>query len=213
VNSINNITDKIILMAKKYEEELYIETDRQIGDIRDEYQSKAEYIKRKIMSDTKKECDEILARARSEAEFKKRNIILSTKVEIIEDALEGARQKIINMSDETYLAFCVKLLSKTISDYENWVKESETVYDENIGESKYVLKLNARDKSRIGKSLCDEAKRLTNKEVSLCDRDYDIDGGFIFAAGNIEINCTVKSLIDSKKDVLFGRLNKLLFGQ
>lgn len=212
MNSINNITDKIILMAKKYEEELNIETDRQIGDIRDEYQSKAEYIKRKIMSDTKKECDEILARARSEAEFKKRNIILSTKVGIIENALEGARQKIINMSDETYLAFCVKLLSKTISDYENWVKESETVYDENIGESKYVLKLNARDKSRIGTSLCDEAKRLTNKEVSLCERDCDIDGGFIFAAGNIEINCTVKSLIDNKRDELFSRLNKLLFG-
>lgn len=212
MNTINNITDKIILMAKKYEDALNEETQRQLSEIREEYQSKAEYITRKIRSDTQKECDEILARAKSEAEFRKRNIILSAKVELIDSTIESAKEKIKNLPENEYLEFNSKMLIKTIRDYEKWESDSAKVYDEDFRQGRYVLRLCAADKKRIGEKLLQVAKDSTTKEVVLCERDYDIDGGFIFVAGNIEINCTIKSLIDNKRASLVGKLNQVLFG-
>ena len=51
----------------------------------------------------------------------------------------------------------------------------------------------------------------TNGKLKVSSEPKNIDGGFILAYGDIEINCSFDALISEKIDVIKDTLNKIIF--
>ena len=153
--------------------------------------------------------EQILERARKEADEQKRRLLgalqldfrkemLLVKQEIIECAFRESLDRLANLDQESYLLLLRQmLLSLTESGEE-------------------VVVLSARDRARIPSAFWDDVNRLLIKagrkgKLSLSEETMDIPGGFILQAGGIEVNCSLRSLLEMQRDQLEPEIASLLF--
>ena len=136
---------------------------------------------------------------KGEADMRARSALLEEKQALMQKAFEAAQQELLNMDEETYRAFLVKLACRaSVSGQEELV-------------------LNAKDLARFGRGLCDDVnKALTEAgrkaQLTLCEEPADIDGGCKLRSGSVETNCSIGTLIDAQKDALVPQVAAMLFG-
>lgn len=142
-----------------------------------------------------KECEADSERVKRVAEMECRKDILSLKQDMISEAFKLAQEKLSSMQGDEYVDFLVKLAVKA------------------AGEGERELIFNSRDRAAVGAEVVEKANAaLQGKaKLSLSDEIREIAAGLIVKAGGIEVNCSVESLIASKRSELASQLAQIMF--
>lgn len=178
--------------AKAQADAILAAAEAKCAEVRAAYEEKAAELYSEKIRDGVKACQDEEDGALRIARMESRKSVLAVKQEMVEKSFDLAREKIISLPAERYVAFLASL-----------AKNASGTGDEDII-------LNARDRATVGEKLV-EAVNADGKHMMLSADTADIAGGLILRRGSIEANCSVELLIEMCKGELSSRLADILF--
>lgn len=141
------------------------------------------------------DAENVKKRKNSVAELEARKMRLAAKQEAISRSFSDAMKKLAELPEEDYIS----LLARSV---------------EQTGDEGGELRLNAKDKARIGQKLVDRI----NKEgkagtLTLSEHTIDAAGGFVLRRGAVEINSTLEVMVEAIREEVTPDVVKTLFGE
>ncbi len=166
--------------------------------------AQATTIKADAAAVSKKDADAVLAKATKQAQaivdmaesgsaMEQKNALLNAKVGIIDEAVTYAKTKLAGTGDNEYFDIVLKLVKAYAQDAEG------------------IMYFSQKDLSRLPADLQQKVDALTGGKLKISSEPKKIDGGFILAYGDIEINCSFDALIAEQLDDIKDTLNKIIF--
>lgn len=149
-----------------------------------------------ISDKSKKQIKFIEEKNKSFSEMKGKQIILQSKNDIINSVIKNAKSEILNMSDDNYFNFILKLVNKYLSP------KSATIIFSN------------KDLNRMTYDFRNELISLAESkgsQLTISSSGADISGGFIISYGEIEENCSLDALFESFHADISDRISQVLF--
>lgn len=191
-------TEKIIAHiqadAKAQADAILAQAEQQCALIREEYEKKAaEAYAEKIRAGVKA-CEDLSESKARIAEMESKKNILALKQEMVSAGFEKAKELILALPEEKYLAFLTKLAVRSAPD----------------GEGEILL--NASDRAKYGAKLVSAANARLVGKLSLSEQTGDFAGGLIVRNGPVEVNNTLELLIDLCRSDMAADMAKVLFG-
>ena len=197
MSGLDNIVEEIRNQSKQEADEILKEADAFCKDYMDKIKKDVEAevvsIENKALADRKLYEEKTV----SGMEFLERNSILRAKQQVIEQAIDKARESIASLGDEEYFNILEKLLRK------------------NVQQGNGRICFSKKDLDRIPKDFEDRVKEIATEnqgELVIDKEPANIKDGFVLVYGEIEENCTLKALFDSNIDRIKDIANKQLFG-
>ena len=189
MSGLDNIVEEIRNQSKQEADEILKEADVFCKDymnkIKKDVEVEVASIEKKALADRKL------------YEEKTVSGILRAKQQVIEQAIDKARESIAGLNDEEYFNVLEKLLRK------------------NVQQGKGKICFSKKDLDRIPNGFEDRVKEIVaeNQGELVIDKEpANIKDGFVLVYGEIEENCTLKALFDSNIDRIKDIANKQLFG-
>lgn len=152
-------------------------------------------LKQKAIDEANAQAKIILEMAESGAQLNTRKKLLATKVDIINNAIDAALDKMKAMPDKDYFAALYSLVKKFAQDSEGMMLLSKKDFD----------RLPKDFDKKINEGLQKGAK------LTVSDKPANIGEGFILVYGDVEINCTFEALIEDSRDELKDTINNIIF--
>lgn len=222
MRGISKITDKILDEARAEAAQRLAAADAESAKIYAEYKQKAESEAKLAEASAKEEAAQIISRARSGEQTIRRNTVFKMQGEMIDKSFAAARDELCDLPDDQKLELLSGLLLAALTQEYEAEQTRADVYgldEEDGGVRYYEVILNERDRERIGESLIKSFKRkIVGKDlgdmpsrVSLSAQTADIGGGFIIKVGDVEINCSIESIISRLRPQLEAQVAKILF--
>lgn len=216
---LEKITEKIIADAKARADEIIADAEQKCREIDEACELKKQQIEQKIESDAVKEGESIKMRAKSGIAMNRRDSMLALRANLIDLAFVEAQKEILNLDAEQYRGMLSSLLAKVICERVQSESDSVRLYGEDISPEKYEVLMNKKDRDAHGTAIIDGARRaIVGKipseildKVVLSSKNANIDGGFVIKCGDIELNCSVKTLIEGIRPSLEARVAGVLF--
>ena len=197
MSGLDNIVEEIRNQSKQEADEILKEADVFCKDYMNKIKKDVEVevvsIEKKALADRKLYEEKTV----SGMEFLERNSILRAKQQVIEQAIDKARESIAGLNDEEYFNVLEKLLRK------------------NGQQGKGKIYFSKKDLDRIPNGFEDRVKEIVTEnqgELVIDKEPANIKDGFVLVYGEIEENCTLKALFDSNIDRIKDIANKQLFG-
>lgn len=191
MGGLEQIVRDILSEAERECESIEKDIETQIDAVKADCEAKKAALELEMTKKTQEECMKISDRFTSEAEAAARELILEAKQRTIQNVLSDIKQSIKEAPDSEYFDFLAEL-SRT-----------------HIGEGNGVLYLCERDLARVPFGFCEKIGQ--RGEITLSDKPGDLDAGFILRRGKIDINCSLDSIFEEKKNELCDLVNKLFF--
>jgi len=198
MNGIEKITGKITEEARKEIEEILANAKEEAKNITFNYEAKAETLRCRIINDGEDQAEEIIRRAKAAAELAARQQMLATKQKMIQKAFDKALEHLLNLPEKEYVNLLGQLAAKAAST------GTETVI------------LNEKDHKSFGEQIVKTANELLAKKgskanLTLAKETRPIQGGLLLKDGDIEVNCTLDSIVSLSKDSLALEVAAALF--
>ncbi|NYB74594.1 hypothetical protein HZF24_10655 [Sedimentibacter hydroxybenzoicus DSM 7310] len=191
--SIENITAAIINDAKLVEETSVKNAEKTMEEIIGKAKIEAEEIMKQTAERCTKDAESLKSRKVSAAELQARKMILGAKQEAIQKSFDLALEKLRSMPEDKYLNYLTEEIIK-------------------ISVNEGIIVLNQADRDKIGEKLIKAVnQRLNTQRYKLSDKTINTSGGFLLRSGNIEINNTFETLLNSIKDDLTSEVANALF--
>ena len=197
MSGLDNIVEEIRNQSKQEADEILKEADVFCKDYMNKIKKDVEVevvsIEKKALADRKLYEEKTV----SGMEFLERNSILRAKQQVIEQAIDKARESIAGLNDEEYFNVLEKPLRTNVQQ----------------GKGKICFSQQALD--RIPNGFENRVKEIVaeNQGELVIDKEpANIKDGFVLVYGEIEENCTLKALFDSNIDRIKDIANKQLFG-
>ncbi len=153
----------------------------------------AELLEKRIAladAEAQKRYDQLLAAADTQA----KKASLARKQELVSRAFALAVEKLRTMEPSRYIALLASLAAKA----------SETGTEQ--------IFLNPADREALGGQVVAEANRLSGGSMTLAAESREIVGGLILSQGNIEVNCSLDTLAELRRNELSAEAAGKLFG-
>ncbi len=226
MNGIEKITARIQEDSQKEIDEQLARARAEAADIIARYRAQAEAEAADIVARGEKAAAERESRLASVDQLECRKAVLGAKQEVIELAFRRAKEKLLALPQEEYVALLADLA----------VKASST------GREKLIF--SQADRARVGKAVVVAANaKLAEAAVpgeardtpagglltrvvagasavlrgtamlTLSEETRPMDGGFILSDGATEVNCTFDTLIRLQRSALAGQVAKVLFDE
>ena len=191
--SIDNITSRILSDAENNADSSLMNAENTKQEIINKARSEAEVIIKTEAERAAKDAVDLKNRRVSAAELQGRKMLLSAKQEAIKKSFNAAIDKLKVMPEEKYLSFLAQEIVK-------------------IPNCEGYLVLNAKDRENIGERLIKAVnEKLQAKKVALSNETVQASGGFVLKKGNVAINSTFETILDSMKDELTSKIANALF--
>ncbi len=196
--SLEKILERIAGDAQKEIDRITKRATSNAEKIIREAEEESEILKAESLQRAKEEAaqrkERMIAMAR--LDFRKR--ILDEKQRAIDVVFRGAIEKLCNLEEDEYRALMKRMLLSGVQ----------------TGEEEVILA--QRDKTKLTSSFIDELnEELRNNEkkgnLTISEETREISGGFILRGGDIELNSTFESLLESSRDELESEVGQLLF--
>ncbi len=168
----------------------------EVKNILSSSRKEAAKISDKIVRKAEKEAELISLKAKSEAEAITRNRFLDICNAILNDIISASYEEIEKMNDEEYFDLIKKL----------FVKNSD------LGEC--TMFFNGFDLGRLPEDfeIKLNSEIFEKGAVYISKQAIDIENGFILSYGNVQVNCTFRSIFDENMERLKDMLFSYLFG-
>lgn len=197
MTGLDRIKEKIILQSQENSDRIIekanADAKKIIRDARDDANAKAIA----IITQAEKQAAKKNTISKSSAESITRNRYLEIRNAILNDVISAAYLEIENFSDEKYFDMLKKLCVK------------------NVLTGECTMHLNGYDLGRLPEDFEDSINEEIYQKgaVMISKEALDIENGFILRYGDIEVNCTLKSVFDESMDVLKDMLSTVMFEQ
>ncbi len=124
--------------------------------------------------------------------------VLATKQELVSKAFERAAEMLSELPEDDYVALLVRLASEASRS----------------GTEQIVL--NENDRARYGGDVLKKVNKTLKAQgrtadLTLSEKTRDMRGGLILTSGDIEVNCTVDTLISQFRNELSSKVATALF--
>ena len=191
-------TEKIIAHIKADAEAqvnaILAQAEQQCAGIRSEYDKQAAALYAERLRAGVKETQDRVDGVQRIARMEGRKELLAAKQELVSRCFDDAREKIVGLPEEQYVAFLAKLAARAAV----------------TGEEEIIL--NARDRKRLGDKLVQSANALLPEgRMTLSEETRDFAGGLILRRGSIEVNCSVELLVELSQNDLSAKVAEILF--
>ncbi|MCR4924673.1 MAG: hypothetical protein K5917_00125 [Clostridiales bacterium] len=196
MTGLEKIIEKIMDESNANCESIIKKANADAEAILDEAEKQGKAEAEKIISAAEKEADNVAKKAASGAQLQRANALLATKIEIINSTLAKALQSFKEMPEKDYFDALVKLAV------------------ENVQSKDGVMMLSADDLKRMPadfEATVNNAVSSKGAKVTVSDKPAAIESGFILAYGDVEINCTFDSLLESYRDELKDKVCEIIF--
>lgn len=189
MNGIEKLTARIQAEAEAENAAALDSAQRQAEEILDKYRKTADEEFARLMEEAEKEASSQKEQLISVARLEAGKQLLITKQQQLQTAFEKAAEQLRSLPAERY----EELLTRLIASASRTGKE--------------CILLNAADRKVYGKKVTAAANSALAAqgrpaELTLADDVRDIDGGAVLKDGNIEVNCSLASLIEAKREEL-----------
>ena len=192
------------------------ETDAAIEAADEECANRIKDMRTKNAAKCEREREVVLRRGRGSADMRRREILLGARVGLLDKAYADAERFICEMDREAYAALLANLLADALADR---IAEDRALAEcgENVGAAEFEVSFNEKEKDELGKRVIEDAlDRLADRgekapKVSLSDRLAKIGGGFILRSGEVECDCSIKTLVAASRALNEADAAKVLF--
>lgn len=198
MNGIEKITARIAADAEAEIREIREESDRRCAEIRAENERKAQAECWKILQDGAKEAESRVSRMDRTARLEAKKMILAMKQQAVSKAFDAAREKIVNLPEQDYVGFLARLAGSAVI-----TGQEELIFSE-------------FDRRRCGHKVTKAANEILaargrEASLTLSDQTRPISGGVVLKQGDIEINCTVDTMLELSRGELAAQVAEVLF--
>lgn len=198
MKGIEKITARIAADAEAEDSVVRKESEERIAQIRADYEKQAQEAAAAILKDGAKENEQHASRIERTAQLEAKRNILGMKQEMVSKAFELAKEKIVSMPQEEYVAFLVRQIGQAAS----------TGHE--------TLILNQIDRERCGAAVIAAANAALTAAgkpgaLTLAEETRPMSGGFILKQGDVEVNCTVDILLELVRGDLAAPVAGVLF--
>ncbi len=198
MKGIEKITARIAADAEAEDSVVRKESEERIAQIRADYEKQAQEAAAAILKDGAKENEQHASRIERTAQLEAKRNILGMKQEMVSKAFELAKEKIVNMPQEEYVAFLVRQIGQAAST------------------GRETLILNQTDRERCGAAVIAAANAALTAAgkpgaLTLAEETRPMSGGFILKQGDVEVNCTVDILLELVRGDLAAPVAGVLF--
>jgi V/A-type H+-transporting ATPase subunit E len=198
MNGIEKITARIAADADVEIGAIQAESAARCAEIRAEYEKKAQEEYWALVRAGVKDTEQRVQRLARTAGLEAKKSVLALKQEIVSKAFDFAKEKIAELPEPEYVAFLAGQASQA----------SRTGQEE--------ILLNKADRARVGAKVVKAANELLQKRglkpaLTLGESVSGISGGLVLKQGDIEVNCTIYTLLELSRAELAAQVAEVLF--
>ena len=153
----------------------------------------AEENSKEIELSANKKAESLRNIASSNASLVSRNTVLSAKREQLDKTIECMKQHILSLDGADYFNLLYRMAK-------------------GIPVSNGEFLLNERDLGRLPSDFTEKMSQVGIDAV-ICPTPADISGGFILRDGPVEMNCSIDSVIDDRRNEIEDFINESIFRQ
>ena len=191
-------TEKIIAHiqadAKSQADAILAQAQQQCAVIDDKYKKKSEEAYGEKIRVGVKACEDAAEGKERIANMESKKDILALKQEMVAAAFDKAKEMILGLPEEKYLAFLEKLVVRSVS----------------TGDEQIIL--NQTDKAKYGSALIKAVNEaIPGSKLTLSEETGDFEGGLIMRRGSVEVNNTLSLLIDLCRGEMSSQVARVLF--
>ena len=195
MKGIDKITSRIIADAEAECAAVKKESDERVAAIREENERRAQEEYLRLVREGVKDTEQRVQRLDRTARLEAKKSILNMKQETVSRAFELAKGKIAELPERDYVAFLAREASEAAVS-----GQEEVIFCE-------------RDRKSVGAKAVKAANELLAAKgmpgmLTLSDTT---PGGLMLKQGDIEVNCTVDTLLDLARGELAARVAEVLF--
>ena len=198
MNGIDKITGKIAEDGKQEAEAILSDAKAEAGTIADKYAAQAKEEGEKILAAGKEHAEEIRRRATSAADQDAKQQLLATKQNLISEAFGKALKKLLELPEGEYVNLLAKLAAAASSS-----GAEEVIFS-------------PKDKGAYGQKVLDAANQILAKagkkgNLSMSAETRPFDGGLLLKAGDVEVNCTLDTILRLSREDMTLEVAQALF--
>lgn len=198
MKGIDKITSRILADAEAECAAVRAESDRHCEAIRAENEKRAQDEYWKLVREGVRDTEQRVQRLDRTARLEAKKSILNMKQEAVSRAFELAKDKIAELPERDYIGFLAREAAGAAI-----TGQEEVIFCE-------------RDRSAVGAKAVRAANELLAARgmpatLTLADATREMAGGLILKQGDIEVNCTVDTLLDLTRGELAARVAEVLF--
>ena len=198
MNGINKITDRIAAEAEAEASAVLAQAEEAAAAVRADFAARAKELEESLLRQGTEEIEQKVQRADRASRLESKKDILSLKQELVTQAYRRAMEKILALPEADYIAFLAREAGNAALT------------------GKEEILLNQADPDRVGEKVAAAANALAAKrglpgELKLSDKTRPINGGVVLRQGDIEVNCTLDSLLELSRGSLDAEVARILF--
>ncbi|HBR09573.1 MAG TPA: hypothetical protein DD735_11870 [Clostridiales bacterium] len=198
MNGIEKITAHIAAGAEEEIREMREASDARCAEIMAEYERQAQAEYWQMIKDGARQIEDSASRAERTAGLEAKKLILAMKQQMVSRAFELAREKIAQLPEQDYVGFLARMASSAAI-----TGQEELIFNE-------------RDSQRVGRKVVKAANEWLarggmRQGLTLSDETREISGGLVLRQGDIEVNCTVDTMLALGRGELAAQVAEVLF--
>ncbi len=198
MKGIDKITSRIIADAEAECRDVKRESDERCAAVRAENEKRAQDEYWRLVREGVKDTEQRVQRMDRTARLEAKKSVLNMKQEAVSRAFDLAKDKIAELPERDYVAFLAREAAEAAI-----TGQEEVIFCE-------------RDRKSVGAKAVKAANELLAAKgmpglLTLSDVTRDMAGGLMLKQGDIEVNCTVDTLLDLTRDELAARVADVLF--
>lgn len=198
MNGIEKITGRIAAEAQSEIDEVLRQGETLAAKVRADFEKKARDTYDELLRTGTAEVEQDVQRQGRNARLEAKKTVLALKQEMIGAAFAKALEKLQTLPREEYVAFLAKQAAAAAHS------------------GKEELVLNEADRAGVGEEVvaaanAQMAKQGLPAELKLAGETRPIQGGLVLRQGDIEVNCTLDSLLDLSHGSLDAEVAGILF--
>lgn len=198
--TLDKLIERIGEDARKEADRITGEAREQAEEILKNAESEAEQIYRRKLDAARAEAENERKQRKAMAGLDARKSILEEKQRLLNEVFDKALQGIVDMPRDRYLGLLVKLVVDA------------------TGSDGGELFLSERDRDQLGGEIVSRANRLLEESgaggrITLSEETREMSGGFVLSTHGIEVNSSLESLIESRREQLESTVVGILFGE
>ncbi len=198
MKGMEKITRRISSEAEEAAAAVIAQGQKAADDIRARYEDQARDTEAELLRQGREKLEQKVQRAERAAKLDAKKDILSVKQEMVSAAYEKARQLILALPEEKYVAFLARQAGTAAL----------------TGREEIIL--SPEDRKALGEKLLAAANAAAAKRglpgtLKLSQETRPIRGGLVLREGDIEVNCTLESLLELSRGSLDAEVARTLF--
>lgn len=191
------VTEKILSEARQEAERIVGEARRQVQERQKAFEQESAAFEQETEQLVRRSAEDKQARMLAAARMELRKKILAAKRDLLDEVFEKTYQRLNHQQDSAYLDLMGRLLMQAV-----------VTGDEEVVVGKNETRINQDFLKQINKRLGPGYKG----NLRLSSERAELDGGFLLRRGKVQVNCSLKVLLEQIRERIEMELAEKLFG-